>query len=232
MDVTIKAEPRSEVGSSRARRLRRKGLLPAVVYGADIEGAIPVSVYRRELVAALSHAGLNALITLEVDSHAHLTVARQLQRDPVRNELIHVDFLAVRRDQAIHADVALVFVGSAPAEREGLVVSHPLTHVTVTARPGDIPSEIEVDISSLEKDADTLRAGDVSLPPGVTLMNDPEEPVASVTVSAAAMAAHEEEVAAAGAAAEAAEFAAEAPEGAAPEEGAAATPAPPPEPTE
>jgi large subunit ribosomal protein L25 len=184
MDVSLRVDARTERGSASARRLRARGLVPAVVYGAGIEGAIPVKVGRRDLVAALStEAGRNALITLELDGSSHLTLARELQTDAVRHEVIHVDFVAIRRDQEVAAAIPITLVGEAPASREGLAVAQQLFALSITALPGNIPGHIEVDVSGLEGVGDSIRASDIALPPGVTVVTDLDETIVAVAAA-------------------------------------------------
>lgn len=205
MDVSLHADPRAAKGSPASRRLRRTGLLPAIVYGSGITEPISVSVNRRELVAALSTpAGLNALITLDVNGSSHLTLARELQRDPVRNEILHVDFLAVRHDQAIEAEIPIAIVGVAEATRNDHVVTHPTVTLKVMSLPGNIPESIEVDITPLTNPGDAVRAGDIRLPEGVSLVTDADEVVAAVTAAERVEVEVPEEEEAAAAAAEAA----------------------------
>ena len=148
-----------------------------MIYGHGAEPT-PVAVEGRALRSALTtDAGLNALLDLQVDGASHLTVARDIQRDPVRGTVIHVDFQIVRRDEVIAADVPVHLVGE-PEElhRADGVVDHQLFTLTVNATPGRIPNDIEIDISGLAV-GDTVRVGDIRLPEGVTTEVDPEAPV-------------------------------------------------------
>ena len=207
MDVTLRADARKEIGTAPSRRLRARGLVPAVLYGAGIDGAVAVAVGRRELLAALStEAGRNAVITLDVDGAEHITLAREIQRHPVRNEVLHVDFVAIRRDQEVQSDVPVVLVGEAPATADDLVVTQQLTTVSVTSLPADIPDQIAVDVSGLASPGDTIRVGDLAPPRGVTVVTDADEPVVAVAagevveeaIEEAAETARAEEAAAAG----------------------------------
>ncbi|MDP8986977.1 MAG: 50S ribosomal protein L25 [Actinomycetota bacterium] len=213
-EQALKAEAGRATGSRASRRLRAQGKVPAVVYGHGID-PVSVAVVRRELRAALTtEAGMNALIDLGVDGQQHLTIVRDVQRDPVRNEVTHVDFVVVRRDEIISVEVPIVLTGVAEeVKREAGTVDQVLFELTVHATPGTIPNEFVVDISELTI-GDTVRVGDLSLPSGVTTDVDPEEPVAVAQVSRATIEAEQLE-------AEAAEEAA-GPEGAEGEEGGAA----------
>jgi large subunit ribosomal protein L25 len=185
-EVRLTASPRSASGSRAAGRLRREGLVPAVVYG---HGADPqsVSVVRRELRAALStEAGSNALLDLQVDGEAVLALVKEMQRDAVRNEVTHVDFIRVSRDEAVVVEVPIHFEGEASeVSSGGGTLDQQLFNLTVTAKPGDIPSAITVDVSGMTI-GDSVRVGDLTLPAGVTTDVDPEEAVAVAQVSQAA----------------------------------------------
>lgn len=182
-EITLEAQPRPGTGSSDSRRLRRQGRVPAVVYGQGVDAA-PVSVDARELRQALSgDSGVNQLLSLSVDGQAHLALARSLQRHPVRHTVVHVDFLVVRRDEVISAEVPVVLVGEARLvhQADG-IVEHPVTAITVRSVPSSIPSAVEVDISELGV-GETIRVRDLPLPAGVTTDADPEEAVVVATVS-------------------------------------------------
>ncbi len=148
-----------------------------MIYGHGAEPT-PVAVEGRALRSALTtDAGLNALLDLQVDGASHLTVARDIQRDPVRGTVIHVDFQIVRRDEVIAAEVPVNLVGEAEElHRADGVVDHQLFTLTVNATPGRIPNDIEIDISGLAV-GDTIRVGDIALPEGVTTEVDSEAPV-------------------------------------------------------
>jgi large subunit ribosomal protein L25 len=218
-EVTLKAEAGRAIGSRPTGRLRAAGRVPGVIYG---HGADPlaVSVDARDLRHALTtEAGLNQLLELVVDGQRHLTLARELQRHPVRNTVTHVDFLIVRRDEVISADVPITLVGEAKeVEVERGVLNHALNALTVHAVPTAIPNTFEVDISEMAI-GDTIRVGDVRLPNGVTTDIDPEEPIVMAAPSAVAAEVAEEEAQAEAEAVEAAEAAEAAGEGAPAEAG-------------
>ncbi len=202
-EITLVAEPGRATGSSESRRLRAAGRIPAVVYGHGMEG-ISISVDGRELRHALSgESGTNQLLELKVGSDRHLAMARVLQRHPVRNTVVHVDFQVVRRDEVISAEVPIVLVGEAKAvaQEQGLV-EQPLNALTVRATPGRIPNSIDIDISDL-KVGEGIRVGDLKLPSGVTT-DVPEDEIV-VIASISTVAAEVEEAAAAEAEAAAAE---------------------------
>lgn len=185
-EITLEAETGRVTGSRESGRLRRKGQIPGVIYGHGTT-PVPVSVDGRELRAALTtEAGLNALLALDVAGETHLTLAREIQRHPVRNTVVHVDFQIVRRDEVVSADVPITLIGEANqvAINNG-VVEHQLFSLTVQATPDRIPNIIEVDISGLAI-GDAIRVGDLPLPPGVTTEVDPEDTVVLAQGSAVA----------------------------------------------
>ena len=168
---------RSE-GTRASRRLRRQGNVPAIVYGLDRE-PVSVSVAWSDLRLALNtDAGINALITLRIDGEEQLSIVKDLQRHPVRREVIHVDFLRVTTDQEIEVDVPLVFVGEAlEVTRANGMVDQTMYSLAVSAKPADVPDEIEVDISGLSL-GDSIKVASLTLPSGVVTSIDPEEAVA------------------------------------------------------
>lgn len=196
MDVTLTAETGRPLGSRSSRRLLRDGKVPGVVYGLD-QDTVPVAVEWPELRAALTtEAGLNALITLEVDGNEDLTIIKDLQRDPVRRDVVHVDFLRVSRDVEIEVEVPIVLEGTAEkVEREDGTVAHLLFTLSVYAKPGAIPNELTVDVSEMELH-DSIRVADLSLPAGVRTEVDEDEVVVSAQVSRATIEAIEDEEAA------------------------------------
>jgi large subunit ribosomal protein L25 len=193
MDVTLTAETGRALGSRSSRRLLRDGKVPGVVYGLD-QDTVSLAVAWPDLRAALTtEAGLNALITLEVDGHEDLTIVKDLQRDPVRRDVIHVDFLRVSRDAEIEVEVPIVLEGHAEdVEREDGTVAHLLFTLTVKAKPGSIPNELTIDVSEMQL-GDSIRVSDLPLPAGVSTEVDPEEVVVNAQVSRATIEAVQEE---------------------------------------
>lgn len=201
-EISLKAETGRPTGSGPARRLRVAGKVPGVVYGLG-NAPTSVSVDWRDLRQALTtEAGLNALIDLEVGGETKLSIVKELQRDPIHHTVEHVDFLLIRRDQAIVVDVPIVLEGEAEAvTREDGMIDHVLTAIAVHAKPADIPNEITVDISTMAI-GDAVRVGDLRLPAGVTTDLDPEEAVVMASISSTSLEAAEIEAADAEVAAE------------------------------
>jgi large subunit ribosomal protein L25 len=175
-------------GSRESRRVRREGAVPAVIYGHGLE-ALPVAVDRRELYAVLhTEAGLNALINLQVNGDEYLTVAREVQRHPVRGDIIHLDFIRISLDEAIEAEVPVEFVGIPVGVREGKgIVETPAASVMVSALPANIPSHITLDITNL-KVGDSLRVSDLPAIEGVAYVSEPEHLLVMVAMPAAVVA--------------------------------------------
>jgi large subunit ribosomal protein L25 len=186
MDVTLPAEIGRTTGSSSSKRLRAEGRVPAVVYGLDT-APLSVSVQWPELRKALNtEAGINALITLEVDGGSELTIVKDLQRDPVRRSVEHVDFLRVDRNVTITVEVPIILQGEAKeVEQQQGIVEQLLHTLAVDARPGSIPPHLEVDISALEIGG-AVRVSDLALPDGVTTEVDPDEQIAIASATRAA----------------------------------------------
>lgn len=176
--VTIKAETGRSKGSRPSRRLRREGRVPAVLYGMGAD-PINVSVGLHELRHAVSsEAGLNVLIGLEIEGDEHSCFIKELQRHPVRNEVLHVDFARVDPDGEVEVSVPLLLTGEAKKVTQASgMVDQVIHHLPVRARIDDIPIRVTADVSGLEVGS-SLRVADIDLPAGVTPAGDPEAPFA------------------------------------------------------
>src|SRR3954467_1672693 len=150
-EITLTAETGRPTGTRVSRRLRAAGKVPGVVYGLAAE-PVPVTVDWRELRAVLTtDAGLNALIDLSIDGETKLSIVKDMQRDPIKHTVDHVDFLLIRRDQAIVVDIPIVLTGEATeGERGNGMVEQSMVTLSVSAKPADIPNEIVIDISGLK----------------------------------------------------------------------------------
>ena len=205
-EYKLAAENRSDAGKGAARRLRASGRVPAVLYG---HGTRPqhLSVDARQFGQALrTDAGVNVLISLEVGRDQHLTLAKEIQRHPVKGHLLHVDFIQVRRGEKVHVQVPVHLVGEAPGAREGGILDQDLYQVNVEAEVTAVPEAVEADVSGLGI-GDVLRVADLKAPGGAEILDDPEASVVSV-VAPTVEAEPEPEEAAEGEAAEGAEAAA------------------------
>jgi large subunit ribosomal protein L25 len=180
-DNTLIAEARTVVGSRPAGRLRREGKVPAVMYGLETDTA-NLTVPGRELNHILAgESGANTLITVKVNGEEHLTLARQIQRHPTRGDVLHVDFIRVRRDVAVAAEIPVHLVGEPEGVRDGGVLEQLVFTLSIEAKPEDIPPGVEVDVSALNI-FDQLRIEDLRLAAGVAVQHEPDELVVQIVM--------------------------------------------------
>ena len=172
----IKAEPRTEFGKGAARRIRRADKVPAVIYGHGND-PIHVTLPGHDTMLAIKHGGANAVLNIEVEGKVQLALTKQVQADPIKGFLEHVDFVAVRKGEKVTVDVPVHVVGDAVSET--LVVTENAT-VQVEAEATNIPEYIEVSVEGAEVGTQ-IHASDLELPEGTTLLVDPETLVVNVT---------------------------------------------------
>jgi len=167
-EVRLNAETRTEFGKGGARRTRRDGKVPAVIYG---HGAQPrhVALGAREFATAIRNGGTNVLLTLDIEDGEQLAIPKAIQRHPVKGYFEHVDLLAVRRGEKVTVDVAISIVGEIVP---GGLLNQENTTVSVEAEATHIPTGFEVSIDGLEIGTQ-ITAADVALPSGSTLITDP-----------------------------------------------------------
>ena len=184
-DLVLVAETGRETGTRPSRRMRREGNVPATLYGLG-KDAETISVAWRELRRVLTtDAGVNAFIHLEVDGRRQATLVKEIQRHPVRRDVIHVDFLRVDPKVTLDVEVAIELTGEAEAvTRAGGIVQQLLHSLVVSTRPDNIPNSLELDVSELTLNGD-LRVRDLVLPAGVTTGADPDEVVAQGLITSA-----------------------------------------------
>ncbi len=179
--IKLPVSERETRGSAESRRLRKQGMIPGVLYGRSKPHAICVN--ERDLRRALSgDSGLHAIldVTLEGQKSTHASILKDYQVDPRRERIAHVDLQEVRLDQPIQATVVVDLVGEAPAAKAGGVLSQVVREVSVEALPMEVPDRLELDVSAMEM-GDTLRLSDLRAPDGVTLLDDPETVIATIT---------------------------------------------------
>ena len=194
----IQAEHRTEFGKGAARRIRRENKIPAVIYGHGND-PIHVTLPGHDTLMAIKHGGANAVLHIDIDGTVQLALTKQVQSDPIKGFIEHVDFVAVKKGEKVTVDVPVHVVGDAAPET--LVVTENAT-ISLEAEATHIPENIEVSIEGAEAGTQ-IHAKDLTLPKGSTLLSDPELLVINVTVAQAAEEPAEEE-AAEGEAAEAA----------------------------
>jgi large subunit ribosomal protein L25 len=185
-NTKLVAQPRTTAGSAASRRLRAEGHIPGVLYGHGMS-PISVTVERRELRVALSGpAGSNTVLALEVGGKSYPAVIKELQRHPVKRTVSHIDFLQVDMNEEITVNVPLHLTGEAKAViAEGGLVDPSVDTIEVTCTPSNMPNEFVVDITDLQPHQ-VIRLSDLKMPKGVTANGDPDMPIVTVMVTAAA----------------------------------------------
>src|SRR5215207_9589678 len=182
--VKLQVREREGRGSADARRLRKAGFIPGVLYGKG-KVSYAISVPERDLRQVLTgQGGLHAIldVVLEGQKTTHASILKDYQQDVITGRIAHIDLQEVRLDQPIQAQVVIELVGESAGTKEGGVLSQVTREINVEALPMEIPERIEVDISEM-RIGDTLRLVDVGRQDGVTFLDDPEETVlATVTV--------------------------------------------------
>ena len=180
---TLAVEERTDTGSRAARRLRREGLIPGIVYGGSDGDCTSVRINSRELRSALLAS--SAVIDLEVDGgKVKPVIVKDQQLHPVRDDILHIDLLEVRLDEKIQTVVPLELEGAeeAPGAKEGGVIEHVTRELHIESLPTSIPERIVADVSRMEAAA-TMHLSELTAPEGVVFLDDPEETiVATVTI--------------------------------------------------
>ena len=192
--VQLELQPRELLGK-KVGRLRRAGIIPVHLYGPGIESRA-LQCAARQLIPILAAAGASSPIAVSIEGEpgSHLAFAREIQWDPIRDTVLHVDLLAADVARPVTAQVNVVLNGDAPgATRSGGIVSQLLFAIEVSALPLDMPAQADVDLAVMATEDSVLRVGDISLPPGATMLTDPEEMVARIDVPRGAVGAAVEE---------------------------------------
>ena len=186
--VALELQPRELLGK-KVGRLRRAGIIPVHLYGPGVESR-SLQCAARHLITTLAAVGASSpvTVTIEGESGSHLAFAREIQWDPRRDTVLHVDLLAADVSRPVSAQVSVVFEGEAPgAARSSDNVIQQLVSIEVSALPLDMPSQITIDLSVMTEPGSVIRVGDVVLPSGVSLLTDTEEIVARIDVPRVAM---------------------------------------------
>src|SRR6184192_3745725 len=182
--MKLQVSERDSRGSADARRLRKQGFIPGVLYGKG-KSSYAIAVPERDLRRVLTGAGgLHAIldVVLEGQSTTHASILKDYQQDPIRGHISHIDLHEVRLDQPIQASVNVQLVGEPAGVKEGGVLSQVQREINVEALPMEIPEHIELDVSGMGI-GDTLRLADLAASDGVTYLDNPEETVlATVTL--------------------------------------------------
>ena len=192
--VQLELQPRELLGK-KVGRLRRAGIIPVHLYGPGIESRA-LQCAGRQLIPALAAAGASSPITVTIEGEAgsHLAFAREIQWDPTRDAVLHVDLMAADVSRPVTAQVTIALEGEAPgAARSGGNVSQLLFTIDVSALPLDMPAQAEVDLGIMTTEDSVIRAGDIPLSSAVALLTDPEEMVARIDVPRGAVGVEEGE---------------------------------------
>ena len=178
--VVLKATPRTATGRQ-VRALRRTGMLPAVIYGHNVE-PISITLEGREAGRVLGRLSSSSLITINLDGKEYPSLVREKQENHIKRTLIHVDFMVVSLTEKIHANVGIILIGNSPAVKDfNAMLINGLNELEVEAFPQDLPESISVDISSLVKIGDGIHVRDIVLSDKVQILDTPDEMIVLAT---------------------------------------------------
>jgi len=181
--ISLELSPRGVLGK-KVKRLRQQGVIPVHLYGPGVDPQ-PLQCETTKLVDVLVRAGGNTAVTVTVQGgqETHLAFAREIQWDPRRDDILHVDFLAVDASRPVSAQVPITLIGESPGARTaGGTVMQQLRDLNVEALPLEVPRELELDLTMLTEPDGVLRAADIVIPGNVTLLTDPEDVVVRIEV--------------------------------------------------
>ena len=177
--LSLKAKIRKNF-SKQTRVLRKKGIIPAVLYGAEIKNLF-LEIDRKEFEDVYRQAGESSLISLEVEGKKFPVLIHQTARDPIKEEFLHIDFYHPSTKKKVEAEIPLVFEGEAPAVKElGGVLEKAIQIVEVKGLAQDLPREIKVDVSNLKTFEDRVLIEDLKIPEGIKILKDAKEIVVHV----------------------------------------------------
>ncbi len=169
----LEAQERTVIGK-KVKALRREGLLPAIVYGSGID-PVAITLNTKDVLKTLSVIGANTLVTIKIGKKEHLVLVRDIQRDFIKRDLLHMDFQAVSLDENITSTVPIVVVGESPAvsEFEALLITM-MEAIQVEAKAKDLPDTISVDVTGIMSIGDNILVKDLVISGDVTILDDPE----------------------------------------------------------
>jgi large subunit ribosomal protein L25 len=180
--VTLSAVKREKTGKEISKKLRKKGLIPAIIYGPRFQ-PLPIAVKANELESALmKHKGETILFNLQFtngEPSKIQVILKEYQTHPVTDKIIHLDFLAIHEKETITIDIPLEFLGKPVGITRGGILEILLHELTVECLPSDIPDKISIDISHLDI-GDVLHVKDIKVPEGIKIVDDPEETVVTI----------------------------------------------------
>lgn len=182
-ELVLEAKKREAIGK-KVKALRQAGGLPAIIYGREVD-PIPVTLDDREVNRIMSGITSSQLVVVDVEGDRYSTLVRDRQRDPIRGNLLHIDFLAVSMTEKLRASVVIELEGDSPAVKEGGIIVTGQEVLEVQSLPTDLPERILVDISQLENIGDAIYVRDLVLSSDVEVLTDLDEMVALITHPAA-----------------------------------------------
>ena len=185
---SIEVEKRDETGKGVARKLRRNGLIPGVVYGHNREPQA-LTVDPNDLKGKINS---NAIIDLNIDGEEETVMIKDFQKDVIKEDIIHVDFQQISMDETISITVPIKLVGDAPGVREGGVLQQLMRDVDIEVLPTNIPDEIELNIDELTL-SDSLEVGDLDVPEDVNVLNSPDDVIVTIVAPSEEIEEEEEE---------------------------------------
>lgn len=181
MKLTVSSR---DVMGKKVKNLRKEGIIPAVVYGKDLTSSLHICIEKLSLLKAYQSAGMSTPVEITGDGINQLVLFHHLQLDPVTDRLMHVEFLAVNKNEKVSAEVPLILVGVSPFEKTGLGrVQLIMQTVEVTALPLDLPHDIQIDISSIEHEWQVLHVSDLKVSDKVHIEEDADAPVLTALVN-------------------------------------------------
>ncbi|UII56010.1 50S ribosomal protein L25/general stress protein Ctc [Cytobacillus spongiae] len=178
MSALLQANERKDFKRSALTALRREGNFPAIVYGNKKDNKA-ISINEADFIKTIRDVGRNGVMGLNINGSEVKVILSEYQMDPIKNEMIHADFLAFDQSSKVNADVRIVLVGDAAGVKDGGVMQQPLHEVSVTASPNDIPPSIEVDVANLQV-GETITIADIKQSKGYLINHDEEEVIASI----------------------------------------------------
>lgn len=180
-ELILMAEPR-DVHGKKVKRLRREGLIPGVVYGPVVDGTVSVSVNDRDFNKFFMTHGHSTIFTLKWEGGEQPVLIREVQRDPVRQDILHIDFFAPNMNVKLRQNVSITLQGA--VDVTGGMLQQALNEIEVEALPSDLPSEITLDVSSLENIGDSIHVSEIPAIDKVEFITDVETVIASIVAEA------------------------------------------------
>ena len=183
-NLTLSTTNRSVLGK-KTRFLRRQGITPAHLFGHNIK-SVALQCDTAELQSIISRAGMTKLVTLEIEGNKRprTVFIREIQKNHITGELLHVDFYQVKKTEKIKVDVPIVLFGEAPAMKEkDRLLTHGISSLSIECLPTEVPPQIQVDLSPLEELEQAIYVRDIPLSSDVTLITDPDQLIAKVSVA-------------------------------------------------